>query len=563
MLRRGVIAAIALSALAMVAWAANEAADVASITLQGIVVDEAGKPVRGATVTAFDAAEKMSVSVYSKEDGTFRIAELDAKDYTLRARLLGMEDASEKVAATKTSDHKLVMSKAKDLNMQRPANDRLDLLKFEDEKDATNFRMMCVYCHQVGTEGFRSPEEPVDWEVMVTRMDGFRGLYEHTQKTLVDKLLETYGLGAEDKWPAYTPPEAPKGEALDAEVSEWQMGKENDAMIHDLEVGIDGKVYTVDMTADAMEVLDPVTGKREIFSIPGGKAYDSTDAPIKGPHSVEVAPNGDMWLTLALSGEMAKFDPKTRQYTLYSGAQAPRKRGGYPHTLRVDAKGEFVWWTDAASPGQMGVASINTKTGEVKQYKLPDAGQVRGGGAGGESAGVTPYGLSIAPDGKVWYTKLNGERVGRVDPSKADGDPLQIVEWAPPVKGPRRLEVAPDGKVWVPGWASGDIASFDEKTEQWKVYKLPYGPNSMPYALSVHPKTGEVWVNGTGADSMLRFNPKTETFTEYRMPTRVTYTREVEFDQEGDVWVCNSNYPVRHVENRHGSVIQVAIGGKS
>ncbi len=212
--------------------------------------------------------------------------------------------------------------------MQRPANDRLDLLKFEDEKDATNFRMMCVYCHQVGTEGFRSPEEPVDWEVMVTRMDGFRGLYEHTQQNLVDKLLETYGVGAEEKWPAYTPPEAPKGEALEAEVSEWQMGKENDAMIHDLEVGTDGKVYTVDMTADAMEVLDPVTGKREIFSIPGGKAYDSTDAPIKGPHSVEVAPNGDLWLTLALSGEMAKFDPKTKQYTRVSGcsgaAQARR-----------------------------------------------------------------------------------------------------------------------------------------------------------------------------------------------------------------------------------------------
>ena len=419
MLRRGVIAGIALSALAMVAWAANEAADVASVTLQGIVVDEAGKPVRGATVTAFDNAEKMSVSVYSKEDGTFRIAGLDAKDYTLRARLLGMDDTSESVSATKTSDHKLVMNRAKDLNMQRPANDRLDLLKFEDEKDATNFRMMCVYCHQVGTEGFRSPEEPVDWEVMVTRMDGFRGLYEHTQKNLVDKLLETYGVGAEEKWPAYTPPEAPKGEALKAEVSEWQMGKENDAMIHDLEVGIDGKVYTVDMTADAMEVLDPVTGKREIFSIPGGKAYDSTDAPIKGPHSVEVAPNGDLWLTLALSGEMAKFDPKTKQYSVFPGAQAPRKRGGYPHTLRVDNTGSKVWWTDAASPGSMGVASIDTKTFEVKQYKLPDANQVKGGGAGGESAGVTPYGLSVAPDGKIWYTKLNGERVGRVDPSKA------------------------------------------------------------------------------------------------------------------------------------------------
>jgi streptogramin lyase len=70
-------------------------------------------------------------------------------------------------------------------------------------------------------------------------------------------------------------------------------------------------------------------------------------------------------------------------------------------------------------------------------------------------------------------------------------------------------------------------------------------------------------VNGTGSDTMVRFNPETETFTEYRMPTRVTYTREVEFDQDGDVWVCNSNYPTRHIENRHGSVIQVQLGGKS
>ena len=190
-------------------------------------------------------------------------------------------------------------------------------------------------------------------------------------------------------------------------------------MIHDLEVGIDGKVYTVDMTADAMEVLDPVTGKREIFSIPGGKAYDSTDAPIKGPHSVEVAPNGDMWLTLALSGEMAKFDAKTKQYTVYPGAagaaqarwlsaHAARRRQG---RLRV-VDGRGVAGLDGRRLDQH-----QDLRGQAVQAARRQSGP--GGGAGGESAGVTPYGISIAPDGKVWYTKLNGERVGRVDPSKA------------------------------------------------------------------------------------------------------------------------------------------------
>lgn len=552
MLKKAVISGIAILVLAVVAWAATNAADVSDVTLSGVVIDAAGEPVRGATVTVFDEEQAKSLSVYSQADGTFAIGGLEPKDYTIRARLLGMRDTSQEVSASRSTEVKLTMEPAEDLNPQRPAHARLNLLEWENEEDALNFRMMCVYCHQVGTEGFRSPEEPVDWEVMVTRMDGFQGLYKHTQDVLVDKLLKTYGVGAEESWPAYEPPPAPSGEVLDAKIVEWQMGKENDAMIHDLEVGVDGKVYTVDMTADAVEVLDPVTGEREIHSIPGGKVYDSTDAPIKGPHSIEGAPNGDMWITLALSGEMAKFDPKTNEFTVVSG-HPTRKRGGYPHTLRVTPDGETVWYTDAG----LGVFSLDTKTYEVKYYQLPSADQVRGGGARGESRGITPYGIDIAPDGKVWYSKLNGQRIGRVDPTKADGDPEQIVEWKPPVHGPRRLHVAPDGKVWVPGWASGDIASFDEKTEEWKVYKLPHGPNSMPYALNVHPQSGEVWVCGTGSDSMIRFDPETETFTEYRMPTRVTYTREIEFDEQGNVWTCNSNYPVRHIEHRHGTVIKL------
>ena len=75
------------------------------------------------------------------------------------------------------SEVELQLTKASglDLQWQRPANTLLDLLEFDNEADANNFRMMCTYCHQVGTLGFRSPEEPVDWEVMLTRMDGFQG----------------------------------------------------------------------------------------------------------------------------------------------------------------------------------------------------------------------------------------------------------------------------------------------------------------------------------------------------------------------------------------------------
>ncbi|MCE2558977.1 MAG: hypothetical protein J4F98_10285, partial [Acidobacteria bacterium] len=307
------------------------------------------------------------------------------------------------------------------------------------------------------------------------------------------------------------------------------------------------------------------TGERAFYTVPGGKDYLSPSSITTGIHSIEKAEDGNMWVTLAYSGQMGEFDVETKEWRLGPGRAAPRPRGGYPHTLRFAPNG-ILWWTDAGSPSGVGVLSLDPETWdgerwEVTEYKLPTADQVRGGGARGESRGVTPYGIDVAPNGHVFYSKLNGQRVGRIRPELDADDPEQVVEWKPPVHGPRRLHVAPDGIVWVPGWASGDIASFNEETEEWKVYDLPHGPNSLPYALNINPANGEIWITGTGSDSMLRFDPKTEKFVEYRMPMQVTYTREIEFDEAGNAWTTNSNAPSRHAEHRQGSVLMISAGG--
>jgi hypothetical protein len=41
----------------------------------------------------------------------------------------------------------------------------------------------------------------------------------------------------------------------------------------------------------------------------------------------------------------------------------------------------------------------------------------------------------------IWYAKLNGNRIGRIDPDVEDGD---IRTWNPPFIGPRRLQVNQD-----------------------------------------------------------------------------------------------------------------------
>jgi len=56
---------------------------------------------------------------------------------------------------------------------------------------------------------------------------------------------------------------------------------------------------------------------------------------------------------------------------------------------------------------------------------------------------------------------------------------------------------------------------------------------------------------------MIRFEPDSERFTVYPLPTRVTYTREIDFDAQGRVWTSNSNLPTWQVEGGFPRVLRL------
>lgn len=514
--------------------------------LSGRIQDLAGKAMSGVMVSVFGDSRRQSTSVFSQPDGSFRIEGLHESSFRIRARLPGQQDGwVENVALGKNSIViKMSPATGEDLEEQRPASDAFGQLSFDSPRDRLNFKMMCAYCHQIGTVGFRTPERPVDWETMIRRMDGFGGLYPHTKETITQRIIDTYKDDAVKSWPAYVPPPAPSGMVTKAKITAWEMGEPFKGSFHDLEVGDDGLAYVVHIGKQYTATLDPETGERIYYRLPRGS---------HGPHSIEPDNDGEMWLTLCVSGEMAKFDLKTKEYTILSSAEAPAERGSWPHTLRIDPKDPdgFIWYTDA---GRNSVFRLHPKTLVRKEYQLLEAGQVKAGGKG-ESKGITPYGIDYSPvDGMIWYSKLNGNRIGRIDPKAPDGD---VTEWNPPFRGPRRLHVAPDGMIWVPGFGSGVFGKFDPKTEKWTTYPLPDYLNQIPYALNVAPD-GMVWICGTGNDTLYRFNPKTEYLVEFPLPFRVSYTREIEFDKEGNVWTSTSG-PARHMENACGTVIKLEI----
>ena len=72
-----------------------------------------------------------------------------------------------------------------------------------------------------------------------------------------------------------------------------------------------------------------------------------------------------------------------------------------------------------------------------------------------------------------------------------------------------------------------------------------------------------VWICGTESDSVIRFDPASERFAVYPLPTRVTYTREIDFDAEGRVWTSNSNSPAWQIEGATPRILRLDPRGAS
>jgi streptogramin lyase len=290
-----------------------------------------------------------------------------------------------------------------------------------------------------------------------------------------------------------------------------------------------------------------------------------------GPHSIQVAPDGALWITLALGNRLARFDPAGERFTLHA-----LERGFYPHTLRFDARGR-IWFTLAAS-NHLGL--FDPKTGEERELRLPAStlGQaltlrllpaflwlgrhvdLRGRAA--EADGIrmpVPYGIDVAPDGSVWFSQLNERRIGRVDP---ESFAIEMIDT--PFAAPRRLRFDAAGRLWIPSFSDGLLARFDPTTREFRTFELPIAPrgSETPYALHVDRRRDLVWICGTNSDTLIRFEPAVERFTVYPLPTRVTYTREIDFDAEGRVWTSNSNTPTWQIEGGLPRVLRLDPGGR-
>jgi streptogramin lyase len=552
----------------------------------GAVLDTEGRPIPGAIVSARHRGLARTTSVYSDEHGEYLLPELPDGTYDLRARKFGFRDAwrMEQVPRGHRVDFRMEVERDRYDRLSALPSNRWFAVLLEEIPDAEmreEFDRQCTFCHQQGSWATRVQRTPEEWEKVFKLMARMGGIVSRRTRREMPAIFDA----------AYDPERAlprleadleryplPNPAGLRVVIDEWELG-DRASVQHDIVVHPSGHVYSVDTTRDFLHRLDPRTGERRSYPIPNGGLPlggvfagsanvlpPNADARV-APHSLQVAPDGKIWVTLCLGNKVGIFDPRTEQWQLID-----QWEGLYPHTLRFDSRGR-VWYTLAVSSH---VAMIDPGSGERRVVRLPGrtwkqtlaarlSPWIVWLGNFGLSAPETiepdamlpvPYGIDIAPDGGVWFSQLNVRRIGRMDP-----DTFEYELFDTPFPGPRRLRFDSKGNLWIPGFSAGILARFDPRTREFRTWELPIEPkgSETPYALNVDRKTDTVWICGTNSDTLIRFDPRTETFTVFPLPWRVTYTREIDFDEEGGVWTSNSNTPGWHIESDNPHVIRLSV----
>jgi streptogramin lyase len=515
-------------------------------------------------------ATSLHVTVYAN-NGRFRIKHLPPGRFELSAQTTLLESTPAVVTAAEDSPSIVNLSLDGAKSRDYPATSYAAALNFPTEQARLDFRMQCEYCHQQGSAVTRRNRSAAEWNALLDLMTAMgASLRADTRKGLAQMLSVRYGEVPKDLPPPLEPSDIPPW----TELREYALG-EPGAYDHDLALGAFGQwVYAVDMNQDLVYGIHRWTGESKTFELPDrgrprGGFFEAASRPLgtllarQGPHSVEMGPDGRLYITDALGNALLALDPRsgaTQTWDLPRG-------GYYPHTLRV--KPGVVWFTVALS-NQLGRLDLGTNNVTLRRLPLSNWEQWLGnlflgpalafgslsphqdrhvrfaiGNLSGNGSRYLPlpYGIDLGPDGAVWYSKLYDDRIGRFDPRTG-----ALKEWQTPFKGPRRLAVAKDGVVWIPAFGSGLLARFDPKAEHFVTFPIPAVPvgAEAPYAVGVSP-TGEVWVTGTQADALYRFDPVYQRFTVYPLPTRVAFMREVEFTSQGEVCTTYSNIPDSHM----------------
>ena len=464
--------------------------------------------MEGVLVSAKREGGIVTVTVVSDNNGRYAFPgdPLPPGKYRIKARAAGydLDDPGVvKMENGKPAQLNLKLQKSKDLVSQLTnaewflSNPEIKKRLVDDYKYGVN----CIGCHPLAVV-MKSKYPAPAWPAILNRMWNYSeaSIYEPGDVRIPDKLPETVPPkpGAEElaeylssinlssstdgkwKFELKTLPRV-KGRSTNVIVTEWDLPRRA-CQPHDAVVDADGMVWYTDVGNGFLGRLNPKTSEIQEWQVP--KQNPGTI----GTFDIKFDKQGNPIVGLAHQEGIAKFDKKSRTFTVYKGP------GGM---IAISPDGT-VWSKDQA---KFKVYRLDPKTGESTIYPmLPN---------------TRFYGIEADSQGNLYGASLQLSVIGELNGKTGQ---WTLYPTPTPNSGSRRADMDRQDRLWFAEYYAGKIGMFDTKTKQFKEWDIPPTPWSGPYDVVVD-KNGEVWAGGEYADNVYRLNPATGQVTTYPLPT--------------------------------------------
>jgi streptogramin lyase len=240
---------------------------------------------------------------------------------------------------------------------------------------------------------------------------------------------------------------------------------------HEIRFDAKGDLYVADMMNHAIRKVDLKTGTVSTVAGTGQAGYSgdggaAAKAQLKQPHSLQFGPGGELYICDIGNHVIRRVDPKTGAISTFAGTgkAGPTPDGAPiqgtplngPRSLDVDPNGDL--WLATREGNQ--VFRLDLKAG--KYVHVAGTGKKGFTGNGGPAKEATlsgPKGIAVGPDGAVYLVDTESHSIRKVDPKtgrlelvigtgeKADGPD------GPPLgcrlARPHGIWVDPDGAIFV------------------------------------------------------------------------------------------------------------------
>ncbi len=239
---------------------------------------------------------------------------------------------------------------------------------------------------------------------------------------------------------------------------------------HGLVSDRDGNIWFTGNFAGYIGKLDPKTGEVKEYKMPVEKADD--------PHTVVFDANGTLWFTLQGANMVGRLDPKSGKIEL---KDVPTENA-LPYGIQMSSKGVPFF----CELGTNKIGSIDPKTIAIRDYDLPKE--------------VRPRRLAIDAQDRVYFSDFKSGHLGRLDQKTGE-----VKLWDSPggaESNPYGITITPDGMVWYSesGVKPNTVVRFDPKTETFAKADIPSGGGVVRNMAAT--KDGRVYIACSGVDKV-------------------------------------------------------------